>query len=947
MRRWTFQWALLGLCLVVGGMSGNGEVDTVSPTSRVVRVAFCADRGICEPTDGGSRIGVVPAWMRRIAAKRNWQVEWVDLPYAEALRQVESGKVDLMGGVWKPPLAGDRLLFSEYRMGIRRESLYVLSSSPFTDADFTRLRGCMVGVVAGNPRVPQLVSMLASLGAVDLRLREYDDAMRLERALFLGEVGAVMSDATYHLAEERELLTLDVFGTQFVTAKANEALMGEVDAAMREILEEEPELVRTLRKLYFPAEQEFELMLTPTERAWLAQRVRQGKAIAVEISPEDMPFKTYDYETGSCRGPIGETLDELEDIIGIRFEVLPPTTEESAAARFKLGQAEVWLPYCNGELPEAVRDCSPLMISLPEACCLRRYGSRDGSDPNSRISVWSGDHERLIAYAQHGIAPRLIVCDSREDCIRVVLDGRADVTYLPYGAARQMVKKLEMQDQMEIRVLNQRFYESRVPIYLSAKTSPVFASILAKALKRLTRDRIVDIIHRAEARENTEPRLTREQKVIWLGVPILAALLLLLVFSAFSRRRVAKALHRSRMALRVADDALKEMSKARERMREALDRSEFAARSKTNFLATMSHEIRTPLNAVIGFSEFLEEPGLPPEKVREYARGVSFSANSLLSLLNDILDISKFESGRTEGLDMHVGECDLVALFREMASVFHMKGAQKQLEVSFECAPKMPRLRLSEPRLRQILLNLVGNAVKFTEQGWVKVRGEYQDGVLRLQVRDSGIGISPRGLKMVFDPFSQDMESRSGKVYAGTGLGLSIVKRLVEASGGSVGVESELGKGTCFTVELRGGEALAEPVAAPMVVASAADFTGRFRRVLVVDDTKMNCQLLAAFCRKLGIAEVTSFSSAAETLAYFDHGGAADLVLSDLWMPGMNGSELARTLATRCPELPVVAVTADTDGGATFDMSVFRAVLSKPVTMAKLRELLHRLISRN
>ena len=946
-RQWRWRLAAVLLVLGVGWAGVRGE--TVEPGSqRVVRVAFCPERGMCELSDRSTREGVVPAWMWRLAAVRKWKVEWVELSWREALNQVAEGKVDLVGGAVKSMTNRNEMVFSAMPIVPRRGAVYVLSSSPFQASDLKSLRGCRIGVVEGGPPLDRVSAFLESRGASGVTFVGYGDACQLERALFAGEVGAVLCDITVNLAEERELLWVGSENSYFATSPKNRELMAEIDQAMREILEEEPGLASALRSRHFPGSRQHELMLTSAERAWIARRTQKGRAVMVDISPEDPPFKVYDASSGRVSGNFGELLEEVSDMTGLAFEFMAPTSAEEGEKRFQEGKSDIWIPFSQAEPPAMLRQYKPVMVSIPDACCTRRYGGREFGDSNSRISVWSGSHERLAAYARQGYLSRLIVCDSREDCLRVVADGRADMTFLPYGAGRRMIAQMELQDRMDIRIVDPHRFESKIALYLSPRADPEFVSIVRKALLSISRDRMVDIIHRAEANDNNaSPRLTREQKVLWCGVPILVGLLLLLLVAVISRRRVKAALHRSEMSLRVADDALKDSTKAHQRMREALDRAEFAARSKANFLATMSHEIRTPLNAVIGFSEFLGEPNLPLDKIREYANGISFSANSLLSLLNDILDISKFESGRTEGLDMRTGSSDVRALFREMESVFKMKGAEKNIDVLFECDGEVPRLKLFEPRLRQILFNLVGNAVKFTDRGVVVAMASYREKLFRLEVRDTGIGISPRGLKLVFDPFSQDMESRSGKVYAGTGLGLSIVKRLVEASGGKITVSSEIGKGSSFVVELPDIEALSTPEAKPASADGGEDFTVKFRQVVIVDDTKMNCRLLMALCRKLGLAEVRCFFSGAEVLEYFEGGGSADIVLSDLWMPGMNGSELARRLSELKPGLPVVAVTADTDASATFDIKFFRSIIAKPVTLQKLQELLVRLASGN
>ena len=370
-----------------------------------------------------------------------------------------------------------------------------------------------------------------------------------------------------------------------------------------------------------------------------------------------------------------------------------------------------------------------------------------------------------------------------------------------------------------------------------------------------------------------------------------------------------------------------------------------AARAKTMFLATMSHEIRTPLNAVIGYSEFLNRPGLKPEEIAEYTSGITHSANALLSLINDILDLSKLEAGK---VDM-TGRCDLGKLFDELLSLFHYRAKTKDLRLSFNIAKDFPRLALSEEHMRQILLNLVGNAVKFTDDGTVEWSADaHRDGEntvsVNIVVSDSGIGIAKEKLATIFDPFTQDGSTRGGKVYSGTGLGLPIVKRLLEACGGDVRIESEPGKGTKVRLHIARVPVLPpEERHVEQTPARPLALPDGFR-ALLVDDVPINLKILDLHVSGFGIRNIDKAESAAAAMdAIAQH--RPDIVLTDMWMPGMSGADLAAEIRKdhSLDSIPIVAVTADNDVGATFDPSLFAEIVTKPVTAAKLRHVFLRL----
>ena len=370
-------------------------------------------------------------------------------------------------------------------------------------------------------------------------------------------------------------------------------------------------------------------------------------------------------------------------------------------------------------------------------------------------------------------------------------------------------------------------------------------------------------------------------------------------------------------------------------------RAEESAQAKTRFLAMMSHELRTPLNAVIGFAEFLARDSANDPAVRkDYTDGILTSSNALLQLINDILDLSKLEAG---AMNMRRGRCDISALMRELPSIFGYRVRKRGVELDVKLPPgeNVPPLKLSPQGIRQMLMNLVGNSAKFTEKGLITVRAEWfaETRTLHLEVSDTGCGMSDEKKKHLFDPFVQDIKSRMSADSAdmkGTGLGLPIVKRLVDAAGGKIEVSSTLGEGTTFAIDIPDLEiSEEEPDDKPVAVHS-----GPPQRVLVVDDMVMNRKILSIHLRNIGVAEVQQAENGVKALALMND-WVPDLVLTDMWMPEMDGSRLAEEMRKRAllAKIPVVAVTADVDVGSTYDMSYFAKVIAKPVSDAKIKAL--------
>ncbi|MDR5858929.1 response regulator [Halomonas eurihalina] len=375
-------------------------------------------------------------------------------------------------------------------------------------------------------------------------------------------------------------------------------------------------------------------------------------------------------------------------------------------------------------------------------------------------------------------------------------------------------------------------------------------------------------------------------------------------------------------------------------------RAESASQAKSEFLATVSHEIRTPLNGVIGMSELLSEHHLP-EGARHYADTIHDSAQRLLELINDILDFSKIEAGR---LDLETRSLSLTELVNGALSLFAPHAEAKGIRLVAWIDPALPAHIVSDPgRLRQVLLNLLSNAIKFTERGEVRVSAFVtDDGELGMDVIDTGCGIDEQCQAQLFEPFRQGDPSTARR-FGGTGLGLAICKRLVEALGGRIGMESQLRVGSRCWVRLPLVPGAEETVTPEVDSHREDDNALSGARLLVVEDNAVNQQVASAMLNKLG-CRVSLAGSGHEALECAE-AECFDLIFMDVQMPDMDGLEVTRRLRERggwMAEVPIVAMTAGGPGGdhARCLAAGMNGYLVKPLFQDVLQAILRRHLQR-
>lgn len=393
---------------------------------------------------------------------------------------------------------------------------------------------------------------------------------------------------------------------------------------------------------------------------------------------------------------------------------------------------------------------------------------------------------------------------------------------------------------------------------------------------------------------------------------------------------------------RMVEIQSKENARINAELREERDKSIKAEKARSYFFSTVSHDIRTPLNSIIGFSEMLQLGIDDPEEKERALDAIITSGQTLLELINDVLDLSKLESGKME---LHPVPTDIATLVGKVANSFEVATSRSSLMLYTE-VEKMPFLKLDPQRIRQILFNLIGNAVKFTERGSITIRATYRDGDFALSVSDTGRGISKENIRKLMSPYVQLQEHDSSK---GTGLGLAICKQLSVQMKGKLELESTEGKGATFTLRIPNVEIFSEKESEAYRMdrnASKAriqlDESIKNKEILIVDDQKLNQRVLQTMLCRLGIHNVLTAENGREALEIMNQGGNVDIVLTDMSMPVMDGGTLVHEIrrSPQFAQVPVYVITADVEMQGDYKQIGFDDMLIKPITLDKLKELL-------
>ncbi len=895
-------------------------------SAKVVRVGSFEDT-FNYVNEKGARKGYGYELLETLSGYTGWQFEYVTCDWSDCFEKLKNGEIDIIGGISYTEDRTQEMLFSDEPMGVEKYYLYAdLSRADISASDFKTLNGKKIGVLMGTEPEVMLAEWEEKYGlkTEHVNISNNED---VKQKLANHEIDCFVSLEESFWAERgiSTITRVGESGIYYAINKNRPDIKEELDDAMRALDEAVPFYTADLYKRYFSMD--YTPILTGEEKAWL----RKHGAIRMGFLASDSGVSTFDPATGEFTGVITDYIQFAADCLGnqeLEFQLVGYDSKEAELDALKSGEIDM-IFHCD-QNPNLAEEYHFACTNTTWTSNMMAVTNKQHFNENNvnRIAVPQNKLSLKKYLAFYYPQWEIVDCDTQEDAARLVKDGQADCFVTGISSENKYSKKYSFYSVPLVNPVRSCFAVN------SGNRS--LLSILNKTIKAMPVNMLAGALamYKSSARKVTLSDFIKDNffKVMLIS-SIAVAVVLLTILMLLQKARKAEA---------AARKAASDTQELNAKLQVAVEKAETANRAKSTFLSNMSHDIRTPMNAIIGFTTLALSNINDTERVKDYLGKTLASSNHLLSLINDVLDMSRIESGK---IHLEEVEVNLSDVLHDLKTIVSGQIYAKQLELYMDVMDVTDEdVYCDKTRLNQILLNLLSNAIKFTPAGGtVSVRVRQLAGKVRgcgqyeFRIKDNGIGMSQEFAQKIFEPFERERTSTVSRIQ-GTGLGMAITKNIVDMMGGTIEVQTAQGKGTEFTVCV---PMRAQTEQRP--VEKITELEGL--KALVVDDDFNTCDSVTKMLIKVGMRAEWTLSGKEAVLRARQSIEMSDVYhayIIDWRLPDMNGIEVTRQIRSLHDDTPIIILTAYdwSDIEVEAKAAGVTAFCAKPMFMSDLRETL-------
>ena len=934
-------FVILGMWMILSVHCRAAEKNNDEKQSQIVRIGSFEDT-FDYIDKNGVRRGYGYELLQALAGYTGWKFEYVKCDWSNCFDKLENGEIDIMGDISYTDEREQRMLFSDEAMGEEKYILYAdLSNMDLGMSDFKSMDGKRVGVLMDTEPEIMLTEWENKNGihTEHVNVNNNDD---VEKKLANHEIDAFVSLEESIWSEQgiSSVTTIGKSGIYFAINKERSDIKTELDWAMRKLDQDSPFFKADLYKKYFTLE--YSQILTGEEKSW----VEEHGNIRIGFLSNDPAVFSLDEKTGKFTGMLAEYVSYAKDCLGnqkLEFNIQEYNDYDEMIQA--LQEREIDMIFYTGRNPCFAEEKGYALTNTAWTYSLMAVTDEKNFDEHNVYKVAVPKEKEALKQHIAFCYPQweLVDCDSLDDAADMILNEKADCFLM--GASQAMIYD------------NSRNFKS-VP--LTKTMEACFAvrggagsllSILNKTLKAMPSDMLTSAlaIYDSTADKVTFSDFVKDNLIAFFITAIFFALSIISIILVLLRK--------ARKAEAVAKLAANNTQKLNDKLEIALKKAEDASLAKTRFLNNMSHDIRTPMNVILGYAQLMENElkGKDMPETLEHLEKMQQSGNLLLSIINNVLDMARIESGRME-LDENY--CWIEDVRKSLFAVFDEKARKKNIALHYTMNVEHEHVLTDVTKVKEIFVNILSNAIKYTPSGGSIMMSvdelpcdEPGYMIVRNRVSDTGIGMSQDYMTKIFDAFTREQNTTKSKI-AGTGLGMSIVRKYVDLLGGTIDVESELGKGSTITVTLKHKIADESYYVKKHIEESG---TGseilEGRNILLAEDNDLNAEITEAILERAGIkTERVEDGIQCVNMIEKMPAGTYDMILMDIQMPKMNGYKATQAIR-RLPDkdkacIPIIAMTANAFEEDKRDALAvgMNGHIAKPIELDKLLSMLAEVI---